>query len=173
MSKPVMLSARTAVVGITLLAACGAVTAAEVLTISGRDLIKTERFEPLYQDDKAGRLAYFSVGKSVIRETTRTGILNGLAKTCFTFGDLTYGTGTLHGFCRHEDADALALIQWNGLCHTAPGAGDKPQTRCWGGWVYLPGGKGRLAGVQGSGSWSGVVNAAGEFDEEFTGSATR
>ena len=148
--------------------------AAETANVAARDTMRTERFEPLHQDDATGRLAYAAVNKSTLREATRTGLLNGLTKTCQLTADLTNGSGPMEGFCRHEGTDgALAIVQWNGMCDTGPGVDGKPQTRCWGGWRYLPGGKGRLAGVTGGGGWRGHVQPSGEFEEEVDGMVTK
>lgn len=140
------------------------------ITVVARDTIKTESFTPVYQDDERGRLVYRATNRSILKETTKSGLLNGLTKSCDVQADLTHGSGPMRGYCRHEAGPTdLALVEWSGMCHTSNGGDGKPQTRCWGGWIYIPGGQGRLAATRGGGTWSGFVAATGEFEEEITG----
>jgi hypothetical protein len=157
----------------TMAVKSAAAYAAETVSVSARDLIKTERFEILHQDDGRGRLVYTARNRGVLRETTKSGLLDGVTKVCTARADLINGSGSIDGYCLHEQGESTVNVQWSGMCHTSTAPDGKVHTGCWGGWIYLPGGKGRYASVSGGGTWQGRMTPSGEFDEEIAGVVTR
>lgn len=147
----------------------GQVYAGEPVAISAKATHKPDKFYPTYQDDKAGRIAYTSSSWAVDREITKTGIVAD-KRWCQGSWDMTGGAGGGHGYCKAEKGGDTVQLQWNGMCDTLTDKDGKPQTRCGGGWVYVPGsGTGRYAGIRGNGAWWGLGTADGGFEEEWNG----
>ena len=80
--------------------------------VTVRCVRKIERFEPLYKNDAAGRLAYISSAACNYKEVVGTGLFDGVHSTATGFTDLTNGRGDTRGITVARRT--VTAIAWNG-----------------------------------------------------------
>jgi len=144
---------------------------AEVIPIAGKAIQKTEKMDVLYTDAVTGRLIYILSNRGMDQETTGSGLFQGSARTNRATWDLVNGVGTGQGISRVETAAGDAYVaEFNGVCMPILTDDGKSVPRCYGGWVLLPGsGTGHFVNVQAGGSWTGTVQANGDFEVVWSG----
>jgi hypothetical protein len=132
---------------------------------------KGEKFEPLRNDEKSGRLVFFSQSRANDRETRGKGLFDGTNRTTTAYWDMTNGLGAGNGFSRQENGGDSVVIQWTGVCYPIAGSDGKAVPHCSGGWYAVPGtGTGRYASVKSAGgTWTGRMMPDGNFHEEWRG----
>ncbi len=148
----------------------GTACAGQAFTVAVKAIHKGEKFEMIHNDERTGRMVFFSQSRAVDRETKGKGLWNDSLRTATAHWDMTNGTGTGRGFARTEKGGGVVFVEWTGTCYGTGIVDGKPVTYCSGGWFVVPGsGTGPFAGLKGGGTWTGTNNAEGNFAEEWAG----
>jgi hypothetical protein len=156
--------------GLMLIGSVNSALAGQPYPIVVKATHKGEKFEVINNDERTGRMVFFSQSKATDRETRGKGLYNDSARTTTAHWDLVNGYGTGSGFSKTEKGGGSVLAQWNGVCYPVNGADGKAVPHCSGGWFIVTGsGSGPFSGLKGGGSWTGAVTPDGGFDEEWMG----
>lgn len=131
---------------------------------------KIERFEPLYKNDAAGRLAYLSTAACNYRETVGKGLFNDVRSAATGFTDLNLGRGETRGITAGSKGGDDYRVEWLGRCYSTGRANNADLIRCTGVWSFIDGsGTGRFANLRGGGHWHMQMTADGGLDTEASG----
>lgn len=143
---------------------------AETKNLTVKCVRKVERFEPLYQNDAAGRLAYLSTAACNYRETVGAGLFDGVRSAATGFTDLSNGRGETRGITVGEKGGDNYRVEWIGRCYSIGRSSSNDLIRCSGVWSFIEGsGVGRFSGVRGGGDWHMQMTAEGGIDTEASG----
>jgi len=168
MLKLSLSSLSLAVAAIATLGTGQALAAPQDLTVNC--VRKIERFEPLYQNDAAGRLAYISSAACNYKEAVGAGLFDGVRSTATGFTDLTNGRGETRGITVAEKGGDNYRVEWVGRCYPVGRSANGDAIRCTGVWSFIEGsGVGRFAGLRGGGHWHMQMTADGGLDTVATG----
>lgn len=138
--------------------------------VTVRCVRKIERFEPLYKNDAAGRLAYISSAACNYKEVVGTGLFDGVHSTATGFTDLTNGRGDTRGITVAEKDGDSYRVEWLGRCYPVGRSSNGDIVRCTGVWSLIEGsGVGKFAGLRGGGYWHMQMTADGGLDTAATG----
>ncbi len=143
---------------------------AEPQNLTVKCVRKVERFEPLYKNDSAGRLAYLSSAACNYRETVGAGLFDGVRSTATGFTDLSNGRGETRGITAGEKGGDHYRVEWLGRCYSTGRANGADLIRCSGVWSFIEGsGVGRFTNLRGGGHWHMQMTADGGIDTEAVG----